>query len=146
MKKMIKWGAISIGALIVLVIASLLIVPRFVDVKKYKPLIEKKVQSVKDRRFDEQEKFRSEFQPVLERFKDLATLGALVFVNRHSPDTSCLTLTDGRNIRAGQAQVKRDKGDSSGDKVHRNAFGNHPCPMCTLKEHSHRPPSFITVI
>jgi len=37
------------------------------------PLIDKKVQSVKDRRFAEQEQFRSEFQPVLERFKDLVS-------------------------------------------------------------------------
>ena len=41
--------------------------------KVLEPLIERKVQSVKDRRFAEQEQFRSEFQPVLERFKDLVS-------------------------------------------------------------------------
>jgi len=39
--------------------------------KQLEPLIDKKVQSVKDRRFAEQEQFRSEFQPVLERVKTL---------------------------------------------------------------------------
>src|SRR3990167_7012797 len=41
--------------------------------KVLEPLIERKVQSVKDRRFAEQEQFRSEFQPLLERFKDLVS-------------------------------------------------------------------------
>lgn len=44
--------------------------------KQLEPLIERKVQSVKDRRFDEQGKRiaeLSQFQPVLERFKDLVS-------------------------------------------------------------------------
>jgi len=44
--------------------------------KQLEPLIERKVQSVKDRRFDEQGKRLdelSQFQPVLERFRDLVS-------------------------------------------------------------------------
>jgi len=40
MGKAIKWGAIIIGGLVVVVIAALLIAPMFVDVQKYKPDIE----------------------------------------------------------------------------------------------------------
>jgi len=43
MKKLMKWLAIVVGALIVLVIAALLIIPMFVDIQKYKPEIEKRV-------------------------------------------------------------------------------------------------------
>ncbi|MFC1489530.1 AsmA family protein, partial [Thermodesulfobacteriota bacterium] len=43
MKKVIKWGAILGGVLIALIIAALLLIPKFVDVQKYKPEIEKKV-------------------------------------------------------------------------------------------------------
>ena len=51
MKKAIKWGAIIIGALFVLIIAALLIVPRFIDVQKYKPIVEKKVAEATGRPF-----------------------------------------------------------------------------------------------
>jgi len=40
MGKAMKWGAIIIGGLVVVVIAALLIVPMFVDVQKFKPDIE----------------------------------------------------------------------------------------------------------
>ena len=40
MARLLKWVSIIIGALIVLIIALLLIVPRFVDINKYKPRIE----------------------------------------------------------------------------------------------------------
>jgi len=51
MKKIIKWGAIVGGVLLVLIIAALLIIPRFVDVQKYKPVIEKKVADATGRPF-----------------------------------------------------------------------------------------------
>jgi AsmA protein len=41
--KILKWSAIVIGALVVIVIGGLLIIPMFVDVQKYKPEIEKQV-------------------------------------------------------------------------------------------------------
>jgi AsmA protein len=43
MKKAVKWIAIVVGGLIVLVIAALLIIPSFVDLQKYKPQIEEQV-------------------------------------------------------------------------------------------------------
>jgi AsmA protein len=41
--KAVKWIAIVVGALIVLVILALLLIPMFVDVEKYKPQIEQMV-------------------------------------------------------------------------------------------------------
>ncbi|MFC1812663.1 AsmA family protein [Thermodesulfobacteriota bacterium] len=51
MKKVIKWGAILAGVFIALIIAALLIIPRFVDIQKYKPEIEKKVAEATGRPF-----------------------------------------------------------------------------------------------
>lgn len=51
MKKVIKWLSIIVGGLLVLVIAALLIVPRFVDFQKYKPEIEKRVAEATGRPF-----------------------------------------------------------------------------------------------
>ena len=39
--KIIKWGVIGIGVVVVLLLAAILIVPQVVDVQKYKPRIEK---------------------------------------------------------------------------------------------------------
>jgi AsmA protein len=43
MKKAVKWIAIVLGGLIVLVIVALLVIPSFVDLQKYKPRIEEQV-------------------------------------------------------------------------------------------------------
>ncbi len=43
MKKVLKWGLIVIASLVVIIIAAILIIPRVVDVQKYKPELEKKV-------------------------------------------------------------------------------------------------------
>ena len=43
MKKVAKWIAIVLGGIIVLVLVALLIIPRFVDLQKYKPQIEEQV-------------------------------------------------------------------------------------------------------
>jgi AsmA protein len=51
MKKFLKWIGITIGILIVLIIALLLIVPRFVDINKYKPRIEGMVTEATGRAF-----------------------------------------------------------------------------------------------
>jgi AsmA protein len=51
MKKVMKWLCIIVGGLLVLVIAALLIVPRFVDIQKYKPEIEKRVTEATGRPF-----------------------------------------------------------------------------------------------
>ena len=51
MKKVIKWGAILGGVLVALIIAALLIIPKFVDVQKYKPELEKKVAEATGRPF-----------------------------------------------------------------------------------------------
>ena len=37
MKAALKWTAIVIAALLVVVISALLIIPKFIDVNKYKP-------------------------------------------------------------------------------------------------------------
>lgn len=51
MKKVIKWLSIIVGGLLILAIAALLIVPRFVDFQKYKPEIEKRVAEATGRPF-----------------------------------------------------------------------------------------------
>jgi AsmA protein len=43
MKKFLKWGAIVVGGLIAFVIVALLVIPMFVNVRQYKPMIEKRV-------------------------------------------------------------------------------------------------------
>ncbi|MGD8286946.1 MAG: AsmA family protein [Desulfobacterales bacterium] len=51
MKGAIKWGLIIVGCMIVVVIAALLIVPMFIDIQKYKPMIEEKVAQATGRSF-----------------------------------------------------------------------------------------------
>jgi AsmA protein len=51
MKKALKWGAIIMISLIVVVIAALLIIPMFVDLQKYKPELEKYVSETTGRPF-----------------------------------------------------------------------------------------------
>ena len=51
MKRLLKWGAIIFGCLVVVVIAALILIPMFVDVARYKPLIEKKVTEATGRTF-----------------------------------------------------------------------------------------------
>jgi AsmA protein len=51
MSKLIKWGSIVVGGLIVLVILVIVITPMFVDIQKYKPVIESKVSEATGRPF-----------------------------------------------------------------------------------------------
>jgi len=51
MKNFLKWGAIIVGCLVVVIIAALLIIPQFVDVQKYKPVLESKVVEATGRPF-----------------------------------------------------------------------------------------------
>ena len=51
MKGFLKWGAIIVGCLAVVIIAALLIIPMFVDVQKYKPVLENKVVAATGRPF-----------------------------------------------------------------------------------------------
>jgi len=51
MKKVLKWGLIVIASLVVIIIAAILIIPRVVDVQKYKPELEKKIAEVSGRPF-----------------------------------------------------------------------------------------------
>jgi len=51
MKSFFKWGAIIVGCLAVVIIAALLIIPMFVDVQKYKPVLENKVVEATGRPF-----------------------------------------------------------------------------------------------
>ncbi|MGD8881018.1 MAG: AsmA family protein [Desulfobacterales bacterium] len=51
MKKAIKWGLIVCVSLVVLVIAALLIAPAFIDIRDYKPELEKKVADATGRPF-----------------------------------------------------------------------------------------------
>ena len=51
MKNFLKWGAIIVGCLAVVIIAALLIIPIFVDLQKYKPVIENKVVEATGRPF-----------------------------------------------------------------------------------------------
>lgn len=51
MKKTLKWTALALGSLLLLVAAALLLLPRFVDVQRYKPIIEKQVAEATGRPF-----------------------------------------------------------------------------------------------
>ena len=51
MKSFLKWGAVIVGGLAVIIIAALLIIPMFVDVQKYKPVLENKVVEATGRPF-----------------------------------------------------------------------------------------------
>ena len=51
MKSFLKWGAIIVGCLVIVVIAAMLLIPMFVDVKKYKPMLESKVTEATGRPF-----------------------------------------------------------------------------------------------
>jgi AsmA protein len=51
MNRAIKWGLIIGGSLVVLLIATLVLLPRFVDVRRYKPLIEAQVAKATGRTF-----------------------------------------------------------------------------------------------
>jgi AsmA protein len=51
MKRAIKWGLIIGGSLFVLLIAAIVLLPRFVDVGRYKPLIESQVTKATGRAF-----------------------------------------------------------------------------------------------
>ena len=51
MKSFLKWGAIIIGCFAVVIIAAMLLIPMFVDVQKYKPMLEDKVTEATGRPF-----------------------------------------------------------------------------------------------
>ncbi len=51
MKSIIKWLLIAGGVFVVLIIAAIFIIPQFIDVKKYKPVIEQKVTQTTGRTF-----------------------------------------------------------------------------------------------
>ena len=51
MKRLLKWVAIVLGCLVVVIIAALILIPMFVDVAKYKPLLESKVAEATGRPF-----------------------------------------------------------------------------------------------
>jgi AsmA protein len=51
MKGFLKWGAIIVGCLVVVIIAALILIPMFVDVAKYKPILESKVTAATGRPF-----------------------------------------------------------------------------------------------
>ena len=51
MQRMLKWITIIGGCLIVAIVAALLLIPRFVDIKKYKPQIEQRIADATGRAF-----------------------------------------------------------------------------------------------
>ena len=51
MKSIFKWVVIIGGIFLVLIIAAIIIIPQFIDVKKYKPIIEQKVAEATGRSF-----------------------------------------------------------------------------------------------
>jgi AsmA protein len=58
MKKILKWGIILIASLVVIIIAAILIIPRVVDVQKYKPVLEEKIAEASGRPFSVSEDLR----------------------------------------------------------------------------------------
>jgi len=51
MKTMLKWFSIACGIFLVAIIAAVFIIPQFIDVRKYKPMIEQKVTEATGRSF-----------------------------------------------------------------------------------------------
>ncbi|MEJ2165407.1 MAG: AsmA family protein [Desulfobacterales bacterium] len=51
MRSFVKWGAIIVGCLVVVLIAALLLIPMFINVQQYKPLLETKVSEATGRPF-----------------------------------------------------------------------------------------------
>ena len=51
MKRALKWFGIVFGVFILVIIAALLIIPRFIDIQKYKPMLESKVTEYTGRPF-----------------------------------------------------------------------------------------------
>jgi AsmA protein len=51
MKGALKWAGIVVGALVLILIAALLIIPQFIDIQKYKPVLEGKVAEATGRPF-----------------------------------------------------------------------------------------------
>lgn len=51
MKRAVKWAAIISGCLLVIILAAIVLIPKFVNVKKYKPQIEKRVAEATGRTF-----------------------------------------------------------------------------------------------
>jgi len=63
MKKVIKWFMITVGFLVVVVIAILLLIPVFMDMQKYKPYIERRVSEEVGRPFTMGEEFKASLFP-----------------------------------------------------------------------------------
>jgi AsmA protein len=63
MKKLLKWGVIVIASLVVIIIAAILIIPRVVDVQKYKPVLEKKIAEASGRPFSVSDDLRLSLFP-----------------------------------------------------------------------------------
>lgn len=63
MKRMLKWITIIGGGLIVAIIAALILIPRFVNVQKYKPQIEQRVADATGRTFSVGEDLRLSLFP-----------------------------------------------------------------------------------
>ena len=51
MKKIFKWLLIAVGTFVVLIAAAVIIIPQFIDVQKYKPVIEQKITQATGRTF-----------------------------------------------------------------------------------------------
>ncbi len=51
MNKLLKWGLIACASVVVLIVLAILVIPQFVDINKYRPLIEKRVTEATGRPF-----------------------------------------------------------------------------------------------
>ena len=63
MNKALKWGLIICASLVVIIIAAILIIPRFVNVQKYKPELEKKIAEASGRPFSVSDDLRFSLFP-----------------------------------------------------------------------------------
>ena len=63
MNKALKWGFIICASLVVIIIAAILIIPRVVDVQKYKPELEKKIAEASGRPFSVSDDLRFSLFP-----------------------------------------------------------------------------------
>ena len=65
MNRIVKWGLIVCGGLILLLIVVLVILPRFVPVEQYKPRIEAQVTKATGRSFSIGDDLRLSLFPIL---------------------------------------------------------------------------------
>ena len=96
MKKALKWSGIIFVSLVVVVIAALLLIPRFVDLQKYKPELEKYVSETTGRPFAIGDKLKLSLFP----------WAGVYFSDLHMGNTSGFAEKDFLTLKSFEVRVK----------------------------------------